>query len=125
MNDVFHSFARWAANRMGSHWSFVVALSACFVWALTGPFFEYSDTWQLVINTATTVLTFIAVFLIQNTQNRDGVAIQLKLDELLRAVEGARDHRLVGVEQKGSDELDEAEEHLTSEPHPSAEKRPR
>ena len=75
---------------MGSHWSFILSTLLCLVWAVSGPFFGYSDTWQLVINTATTVLTFLAVFLIQNTQNRDGLAIQLKLDELLRALGPAR-----------------------------------
>ena len=66
---------------MGSHWAFAVAATACLIWALTGPTFHYSNTWQLVINTATTVMTFLAVFLIQNTQNRNSLAVQLKLDE--------------------------------------------
>jgi len=90
MNEFFHRIAHRSALLMGSHWSFLGGTLACVLWAATGPLFGYSDTWQLVINTATTVLTFLAVFLIQNSQNRDGLAIQLKLDELLRAVENAR-----------------------------------
>jgi len=82
---------------MGQPSAFVGAVAACVVWAVSGPIFHYSDTWQLVINTATTVLTFLAVFLIQNSQNRDGAAIQAKLDELLRAVENARE-QFIGIE---------------------------
>jgi low affinity Fe/Cu permease len=76
-NGFFPRLARASAVAMGSHWSFSTAVLACVLWAASGPLFAYSDTWQLVINTATTVLTFLAVFLIQNTQNRDGLAIQL------------------------------------------------
>lgn len=94
---------------MGSHWSFIVATALCALWAASGPYFDYSDTWQLVINTATTVLTFLAVFLIQNTQNRDGLAIQLKLDELLRALEPART-RLVNLEECTDEELEQLRE---------------
>lgn len=82
---------------MGQPSAFVGATLACIIWAVSGPLFNYSDTWQLVINTATTVLTFLAVFLIQNSQNRDGAAIQAKLDELLRAVSEARPH-FIGIE---------------------------
>ena len=82
---------------MGHPGAFIGASLACIVWAVTGPLFNYSDTWQLVINTATTVLTFLAVFLIQNSQNRDGAAIQAKLDELLRAVSKART-QFIGIE---------------------------
>ena len=82
---------------MGQPSAFIGALFACVVWAVSGPIFNYSDTWQLVINTATTVLTFLAVFLIQNSQNRDGAAIQAKLDELLRAVDKARE-QFIGIE---------------------------
>jgi low affinity Fe/Cu permease len=103
--SFFQLFARKSANLMGSHWSFIVATALCLLWAVTGPVFGYSDTWQLVINTATTVLTFLAVFLIQNTQNRDGLAIQLKLDELLRAVQAART-RLVNLEECSDQELE-------------------
>src|ERR687889_754399 len=82
---------------MGQPGAFIGATLACIVWAVSGPVFDYSDTWQLVINTATTVLTFLAVFLIQNSQNRDGAAIQAKLDELLRAVDKARE-KFIGIE---------------------------
>ncbi|HYD16110.1 MAG TPA: low affinity iron permease family protein, partial [Hyphomicrobium sp.] len=78
--------------------------ASCVLWALAGPFFDYSDTWQLVINTATTVLTFLAVFLIQHTQNRDGRALQLKLDELIRSTEAAR-NRLIDLEHCTDEEL--------------------
>ena len=89
---------------MGSPWAFVVSVVGCLLWAVSGPLFDYSDTWQLVINTATTVLTFLAVFLIQNTQNRDMLATQLKLDELLRAIDKARTG-LVNLEKCTDEEL--------------------
>ena len=90
---------------MGSHWAFIAAAAACLLWAVTGPAFHYSNTWQLVINTATTVMTFLAVFLIQNTQNRNDMAVQLKLDELLRAVETARTG-LVDLEDSTDEEIE-------------------
>jgi len=86
----------------------MIAAGAILAWALTGPLFHFSDTWQLVINTATTIITFLMVFIIQNTQNRDTRAIQLKLDELLRAVHGART-RLVALETLTDEELDDLE----------------
>jgi low affinity Fe/Cu permease len=97
MRRFFTNLASRSAYLMGHPAAFVVAVLACVIWALTGPLFGYSDTWQLVINTATTVLTFLAVFLIQNTQNRDGAAVQAKLDEILIAVSKARTE-LVGIE---------------------------
>jgi len=78
------------ADAVGSHWAFLTALAVVLVWAATGPMFHYSDSWQLVINTGTTIVTFLMVFLIQATQNRDGKAVQLKLDELIRAQKAAR-----------------------------------
>src|SRR5947208_6670385 len=90
MNEFFRKFASVASDVVGSSWAFILAVLIIFVWAVTGPAFGYSDTWQLVINTGTTIITFLMVFLIQNTQNRDAKAIHLKLDELLRASEGAR-----------------------------------
>jgi low affinity Fe/Cu permease len=89
---------------MGQPSAFLLSLLACFLWAVSGPVFKYSDTWQLVINTATTVLTFLAVFLIQNTQNRDAAAVQAKLDEILIAIGRARTE-MVGIENLTDDEL--------------------
>jgi low affinity Fe/Cu permease len=97
MNKFFSDVASKAAIWMGQPSAFIGASLACVIWAVSGPLFNYSDTWQLVINTATTVLTFLAVFLIQNSQNRDGAAIQAKLDELLRAVDKARE-QFIGIE---------------------------
>jgi low affinity Fe/Cu permease len=94
------------AYAVGTPWAFMLAAGIVIGWALTGPLFRFSDTWQLVINTATTVITFLMVFIIQNTQNRDTRAIQLKLDELLRGVHGART-RLVALETLTDEELDE------------------
>ena len=105
MNRFFRRFAQAIATAMGSHWAFGIAACACLLWALTGPVFHYSNTWQLVINTATTVLTFLAVFLIQNTQNRNSLAVQLKLDELLRAVDTARTS-LVDLEDSTDEEIE-------------------
>jgi low affinity Fe/Cu permease len=97
MQKFFSDIASRTAIWLGQPGAFIGATLACIVWAVSGPMFNYSDTWQLVINTATTVLTFLAVFLIQNSQNRDGAAIQAKLDELLRAVDKART-QFIGIE---------------------------
>jgi low affinity Fe/Cu permease len=97
MDQFFTRIATRSANVMGQPLTFIIATSVCILWAVTGPMFHYSDTWQLVINTGTTVLTFLAVFLIQNSQNRDGSAIQAKLDELMRAVPNARP-AFIGIE---------------------------
>jgi low affinity Fe/Cu permease len=105
MSHYFHKFAHACADYMGSSRAFIVAAIACVLWALAGPLFHYSDTWQLVINTATTVLTFLAVFLIQNTQNRNDLAVQLKLDELLRAIQTARTG-LVNLENATDEEIE-------------------
>ena len=104
LGALVRRIAEARARTMGSPWTFVLAVLGCLVWAVSGPLCHYSDTWQLTINTATTVLTFLAVFLIQNTQNRDMLATQLKLDELLRAVEHARTG-LVNLEQCSDEEL--------------------
>lgn len=106
VNEAFRNFAAWSARTCGSPWAFVLAMGLTLVWAVTGPFFRFSDTWQLVINTATTVLTFLVVFLIQNTTNREFAAIQVKLDELLKAIGGART-RLVDLEEMSDDEIEE------------------
>ena len=105
MNKIFSKIASATAHWLGQPGAFIGASLACIVWAVSGPLFKYSDTWQLVINTATTVLTFLAVFLIQNSQNRDGAAIQAKLDELLRAVGKARD-QFIGVEHLTEREIE-------------------
>ena len=85
VSDAFRRLACVASNRFGSHWAFIAAVSLILGWAVTGPFFHFSETWQLVINTSTTIVTFLMVFLIQSTQNRDAQAIHLKLDELIRS----------------------------------------
>ena len=103
-SSLFSRFARGTSDIVGKPWSFIVAVSAVVVWAFTGPVFKFSDTWQLVINTSTTIITFLIVFLIQNTQNREALATQLKLDELIRAVGSAR-NRLVALEELSDAEL--------------------
>jgi low affinity Fe/Cu permease len=102
--EAFSWLAGWAADAMGSALAFVIATAACVVWAVSGPFFHYSDTWQLVVNTATTVLTFLAVFLIQHSQNKEGKALQLKLDELISATEQAR-NKMIDLEHCTDEEL--------------------
>jgi low affinity Fe/Cu permease len=105
MNEIFRKISRVSAEAMGASWSFILAIVLILVWGLTGPAAHYSDTWQLVINTGTTVLTFLMVFLIQNTQNRDSKAIHLKLDELIRSGKTAR-NTLVDLEDMSDEELD-------------------
>ena len=104
IRDAFGVFARKASNILGSAWAFVIAIGIIVVWAATGHAFGYSDTWQLIINTGTTIVTFLMVFLIQNTQNRDAKAVHLKLDELIRALGGAR-NKLVDLEKLSDDDL--------------------
>src|SRR6476661_8165535 len=114
MRRFFNDLASRTGYWMGQPGAFIGATLACIIWAVTGPIFRYSDTWQLVINTATTVLTFLAVFLIQNSQNRDGVAIQAKLDEILIAVGKARTE-LVGIENLTDTEINELKSALERE----------
>lgn len=104
MNNFFHRFAHAASTMVGSPWAFLAALLVLLIWGLSSPLFHYSDTWQLIINTGTTIVTFLIVFLIQNTQNRDAQAIHLKLDELIRALKGAR-NELVDLEHLTDEEL--------------------
>ena len=103
-NEPFRRFATGTALRVGNPWAFVAACTIVAIWAVSGPIFHFSDTWQLVINTGTTIVTFLMVFLIQNTQNRDSHAVHLKLDELIRANEMAR-NRLMQAEDLSDDEL--------------------
>jgi low affinity Fe/Cu permease len=105
-SDRFGKFAARSSHYLGSRWAFIVAIGVIVVWALTGPIFHYSDTWQLVINTGTTIVTFLMVFLIQNTQNRDARAIHLKLNELIHAVDKAK-NKMIDVENLSELELDE------------------
>ena len=109
VSDAFRVFARRSSIILGSAWSFVGAVLVILVWLLTGPTFHFSDTWQLTINTATTVITFLMVFLIQNTQNRDAKAMHLKLDEIIRAIKDARDE-LVDLEDLSDEDLKKLEE---------------
>jgi low affinity Fe/Cu permease len=104
MRDSFRQLAERTAHAVGSPWAFMLALLTIAAWGVTGPYFKYSDTWQLFINTGTTVITFLMVFLIQNTQNRDAHAIHLKLDELIRANKNAR-NSLLALESMSDAEL--------------------
>ena len=104
MNDTFRLFSKWISGIVGRPWTFVIAVLAITTWAVVGPAFGYSDSWQLVINTGTTIVTFLMVFLIQNTQNRDAQAIHLKLDELLRSVAEAR-NGLIDLEDLSDEQL--------------------
>ena len=113
VSDAFRVFARHSSIALGSAWAFAGAVLVIVVWVLTGPMFHFSDTWQLVINTATTIVTFLMVFLIQNTQNRDAKAVHLKLDELIRAVKNAR-NELVYLEDLSDEELKKLEEQFKS-----------
>jgi low affinity Fe/Cu permease len=105
LNEQFRKVSVAAANFLGSPWMFIVSVLLILVWLAFGPVFHFSDTWQLLVNTVTTVITFLAVFLIQNTQNRDARAVHLKLDELISSIEGAR-NRLVDIENLTDEELD-------------------
>jgi low affinity Fe/Cu permease len=105
-NDAFGKFAASASGWLGSKWAFAGASVVIVLWAATGPIFHFSDTWQLVINTGTTIVTFLMVFLIQNTQNRDARAINLKLNELIRAIDKAGD-QMIDIENLSDLELDE------------------
>jgi len=109
VNAVFSHFARWTERQAGRAHTFVIALGLIILWAVTGPYFRYSDTWQLVINTGTTIITFLMVFLIQHSQSRDTQAIQLKLDELIRVNRSAR-NSLMDLEDMSEQELAQLKE---------------
>ncbi|HEY1836890.1 MAG: low affinity iron permease family protein [Rhizomicrobium sp.] len=115
--ESLSGFARLAsatAHTSGKPGTFALCCLVVIVWAVSGPIFHYSDTWQLVINTGTTIVTFLMVFLIQNTQNRDGAALQAKLDELIRVTKEARND-YVGIEKKSEDKIEELREDCTTE----------
>lgn len=105
MRRLFEKFAQAVAGWAGRPPAFVLALTIIIVWGVTGPIFNYSDTWQLVINTGTTIVTFLMVFLIQNAQNRDAAAIQAKLDEIIRALDNGR-NEFIGIEHLGEDDIE-------------------
>lgn len=109
--SLFTRFAKFTSSATGRPSAFIAAAFIVFIWAVTGPIFKYSDTWQLVINTGTTIVTFLMVFLIQNSQNRDSLAIQLKLDELIKAVNEAR-NEMIDVEDLDEQELVEKREEM-------------
>lgn len=109
VNDLFRVFARRSSMLLGSAWAFTLAMIIILVWGLSGPTFHFSETWQLIINTGTTIITFLMVFLIQNTQNRDSKAVNLKLDEIIRAVKGAR-NKLISLEGLSDEDLKKLEE---------------
>jgi low affinity Fe/Cu permease len=104
ISDAFRIFARRSSMVLGSAWAFASAILIIVIWGLTGPAFHYSNTWQLIINTGTTIVTFLMVFLIQNTQNRDAKAAHLKLDEVIRALKGAR-NQLIDLEKLSDEDL--------------------
>ncbi|MDO9709933.1 low affinity iron permease family protein [Paracraurococcus lichenis] len=109
--SLFARVAQWASCQAGRSWTFVAAAAVVVLWALSGPFFGWSDTWQLVINTGTTIITFLMVFLIQHAQNRDTQAIHVKLNELIRATHGAH-NRLIALEDQSEEELAAAREEM-------------
>ena len=111
-SSVFSTMAVWSSRQCGRASTFVTACLAIIVWAVTGPVFHYSDTWQLVINTGTTIITFLMVFLIQNTQNRDMSALHLKLDELIRVSKSAR-NKLLDLEDMTEEELEQVKTTFT------------
>jgi low affinity Fe/Cu permease len=109
-SGVLARFASWVAAATGTTAAFIIAVSVVLIWALTGPLFHYSDTWQLVINTSTTIVTFLMVFLIQRSQNKESLAVQLKLNEIVAAIEGAS-NQLISVEDLSEEELEVLHKH--------------
>ncbi|WCT74548.1 low affinity iron permease family protein [Sphingomonas naphthae] len=114
LDHLFTAIANRIAAFVGDSWAFIIAALVVIVWGITGPLFDYSDTWQLVINTGTTIVTFLMVFLIQNSQNRDAAAMQAKLDELIRAVDDAR-AQFIGIEHKTDREIEKIRADLEKE----------
>jgi low affinity Fe/Cu permease len=114
IDHIFTAIASWIAAASGQPAAFMLAVATVIVWIVTGPLFGYSDTWQLVINTGTTIVTFLMVFLIQNSQNRDTASMQAKLDELLRAVDGAREE-FIGIEHLSAADIETIRHNLERE----------
>ncbi|MDF7776932.1 low affinity iron permease family protein [Sphingomonas sp. AOB5] len=114
MRRLFENFAQAVAGWAGRPPAFVLALAVVVIWGVTGPLFNYSDTWQLVINTGTTIVTFLMVFLIQNAQNRDAAAIQAKLDEIIRALDNGR-NEFIGIEHLSEDEIERVRKEVEDE----------
>ena len=111
MREIFRKIAKKFSDVLGTAWAFILALLIIIVWAITGPVFGFSNTWQLFINTFTTIMTFLMVFLIQNTQNRDSKALHLKLDELIKSSSRAS-NKMIDLEDLSDEELDKLEEHF-------------
>src|SRR5437762_11789897 len=108
--NALERFSRLVTTWSGSSWAFIIAFGVIVVWAATGPIFHYSDTWQLVINTGTTIVTFLMVFLIQRAQNKESLAVQLKLDEIVASLEGAS-NRLIDIEDLSEEEVENLRKH--------------
>jgi low affinity Fe/Cu permease len=116
MHELFTKFAHKASKAVGSPWAFIIAVAVLIFWAVSGPLLHFSDTWQLVINTSTTIVTFLMVFLIQNTQNRDAQAMHLKLDELIRSGKGSR-NKMIDIEELSDKELEALHTDLSKAAH--------
>jgi low affinity Fe/Cu permease len=123
MDKIFTAIASRIAWFAGQPAAFIIAVSLIVIWGVTGPVFHYSDTWQLIVNTATTIVTFLMVFLIQNSQNRDGAAMQAKLDELIRAIEEARG-QFIGIEHQTDREIEKLRSDLEDECDDSSSNKP-
>ena len=125
VSNGFARFSHQSSKVLGSSKAFVIAIAVIVIWIATGPFFGFSDTWQLIINTGTTIVTFLMVFVIQNSQNRDAMAMQLKIDELIRATKGAR-NTMIDLAKLSDDQLDELEaefQRICNEPEPPSRRR--
>ena len=113
MNELFRKFAQAVSEAAGTTWAFLIAFTVIVVWGVSGTLFKFSETWQLVINTGTTIVTFLMVFLVQNAQNRDSKATHLKLDELIHAVKGAR-NKIIDAEELSEEEIEDLKEKLAA-----------